>query len=81
MKAEPAQRSVVLDTKVWLSAALSPQGIPAQVVRAVLLQGLAVFSDATYAELEQRIWKPKFDRYISIEARHAILRDARAAAL
>ena len=80
MKAEPAQRSVVLDTKVWLSAALSPQGIPAQVVRAVLLQGLAVFSDATYAELEQRIWKPKFDRYIGIEARHAILRDARAAA-
>ena len=51
MKAEPAQRRVVLDTKVWLSAALSPQGAPAQVVRAVLLQGLTVFSDATYAEL------------------------------
>lgn len=47
----------------------------------MLLQGVTVFSDATYAELEQRIWKPKFDHYISIEARHAILRDARAAAL
>lgn len=75
------QRLVVLDTNVWLSAALSPNGAPAQVVRAVLLQELAVFSEPTFAELETRIWKPKFDRYISLEARKAILRDARAAAL
>lgn len=80
MRAE-RQRLVVLDTNVWLSAALSPNGAPAQVVRAVLLQGLAVFSEATFAELEARIWKPKFDRYISLEARWAVLRDARAAAL
>lgn len=80
MRAE-RQRLVVLDTNVWLSAALSPNGAPAQVVRAVLLQGLAVFSEATFAELEARIWKPKFDRYISLEARRAVLRDARAAAL
>lgn len=80
MRAE-RQRLVVLDTNVWLSAALSPNSTPAQVVRAVLLQGLAVFSEATFAELETRIWKPKFDRYISLEARKAILRDARAAAL
>jgi uncharacterized protein len=70
----------VLDTNVWLSAALSPNGAPAQVVRAVLLQGLAVFSEATFSELETRLWKPKFDRYISLEARRTILRDARAAA-
>lgn len=75
------QRLVVLDTNVWLSAALSPNGAPAQVVRAVLLQGLAVFSEATFAELETRVWKPKFDRYIGLEARKTILRDARAAAL
>lgn len=80
MRAE-RPRLVVLDTNVWLSAALSPNGAPAQVVRAVLLQGLAVFSEATFAELEARIWKPKFDRYISLEARRAVLRDARAAAL
>jgi putative PIN family toxin of toxin-antitoxin system len=75
------QRLVVLDTNVWLSASLSPNVTPAQVVRAVLLQGLPVFSEGTFAELETRIWKPKFDRYISLEARKAILRDARAAAL
>ena len=80
MKAERSRR-VVLDTNVWLSAALSPTGAPAQVVRDVLLQGLAVFSEATFAELETRIWKPKFDRYISLETRNSILRDARAAAL
>jgi uncharacterized protein len=80
MKAERSRR-VVLDTNVWLSAALSPTGAPAQVVRNVLLHGLAVFSEATFAELETRIWKPKFDRYISLEARNRILRDARAAAL
>lgn len=80
MRAE-RQRLVVLDTNVWLSAALSLNGAPAQVVRAVLLQGLAVFSEATFAELETRIWKPKFDRYISLEARKSILRDASAAAL
>jgi putative PIN family toxin of toxin-antitoxin system len=80
MRAE-RQRLVVLDTNVWLSAALSHNGAPARVVRAVLLQELAVFSDATFAELETRIWKPKFDRYISLEARKSILRDARSAAL
>lgn len=80
MRAE-RQRLVVLDTNVWLSAALSPNGAPAQVVRAVLLQGLPVFSEGTFAELEARIWKPKFDRYVSLEARKAILRDARSAAL
>lgn len=81
MRAEPTHRSVVLDTNVWLSAALSPSGSPARAVRAVLLQGWAVFSDATFAELEQRIWKPKFDRYIGLETRRAILRDARASSL
>ena len=45
------QRLVVLDTNVWLSAALSPSGTPAQVVRAVLLQGLLVFSEARVARL------------------------------
>jgi uncharacterized protein len=80
MRAE-RERLVVLDTNVWLSAALSPNGAPAQVMRAVLLHEVAVFSEATFAELETRIWKPKFDRYISLEARKAILRDARAAAL
>lgn len=77
---EAMERRVVIDTNVWLSAALSPTGAPSQVVRRVLASGVPVFSDATFAELETRIWKSKFDRYLSMEARQGILHDARALA-
>jgi uncharacterized protein len=70
----------VVDSNVWLSAALSPDGTPAQVLRHLLLDGAVVFSDATFNELETRIWRPKFDRYISLETRRAILRDIKGAA-
>lgn len=40
-----------------------------------------MFSDPTFAELDTRIWKPKFDLYISLEAPKSMLRDARAEAL
>ena len=83
MKAEPVRvvaNRVVIDTNVWISAALSKTGVPAQVVRRVLSNGIPVFSAATFAELEMRLWKPKFDRYLSLENRRAILRDANAAA-
>jgi putative PIN family toxin of toxin-antitoxin system len=39
-----------------------------------------IFSNATFNELETRIWRPKFDRYISLETRRAILRDIKGAA-
>lgn len=85
MKAESAHarlklraNRVVIDTNVWLSAALTPAGAPSQVVRRVLVSGVPAFSDATFAELEERIWKPKFDRYMSMETRQGILHDARA---
>lgn len=73
-------KRVVLDTNIWLSAAISKSGAPAQVVRRVLQMGVPVFSKATFAELETRIWKPKFDRYLSMETRRAILHDANAVA-
>lgn len=76
----PLAKRVVIDTNVWLSAALSPVGAPSQVVRRVLASGVPVFSDATFAELEARVWKPKFDRYLTMEARKGILHDARALA-
>ena len=78
MKAEPLSRRVVIDTNVWLSAALSANGAPARVVRRVLAHGIPVFSEATFAELNTRIWKPKFDRYLTMQARQGILHDARA---
>ena len=74
------KKRVVLDTNIWLSAAISKSGPPAQVLRRVLQLGIPVFSKATFAELEARLWKPKFDRYLSMETRRAILHDANAVA-
>jgi len=85
MKAEqalhPAYRRVVIDTNVLLSAALLPNSVPARLLDHILSQGALVFSEETFAELETRIWKPKFDRYLSIERRQQLLHDFNASAL
>ena len=72
---------VVVDTNVLLSAALSPNGVPAAFVDKVLAVGKLVFSNATFAELEARIWLPKFDRYLPMERRRSVLDDANAGAI
>jgi putative PIN family toxin of toxin-antitoxin system len=71
---------VVVDTNVLLSAALSPSGAPAKLLDQLLLLGRLVFSAQTFAELDGRIWKPEFDRYLSIEQRRRILHEMNAAA-
>lgn len=76
MKAE----KVVIDSNVWISAALSQRGAPARLVRQVLGNGLPVFSNGTFAELESRLWRPKFDRYLSLEQRQRLLHDMAAIA-
>lgn len=72
---------VVIDTNVWISAALSPGSAPAEVVRRVLAHGLPVLSQSTFDELRTRLWKPKFDRWITLEQRRALLHDLNACAL
>ena len=82
MKADPRrhQRRVVVDTNVWISAALSREGAPAQWARRALAECTPVFSEATFAELETRLWRPKFDRYLGMELRQRLLHDLNAAA-
>lgn len=84
MKADPAvgvpYALVVVDTNVILSAALAPQGAPAQLVDCLLQVGRLVFSAVTFAELEARVWLPKFDRYLPIERRRRLLREINASA-
>ncbi len=80
MKAESLPR-VVLDTNVWISAALAPRGAPSGVVRRALAQASVVMTAPLAAELESRLWKPKFDRYLNLETRRALLHDIRAIAL
>lgn len=76
-----AYSTVVVDTNVLLSAALSPKGAPAQLVDQLLFtQVQIVFSEQTFAELKTRLWKPKFDRYITMQRRQSLLHDFNAIA-
>jgi putative PIN family toxin of toxin-antitoxin system len=85
MKVDPAVQAryglVVVDTNVLLSAAMSPGGVPAMLMDRLLDVGWLMFSAATFAELEGRIWLPKFDRYLTIERRRRIVLQAHAAAV
>lgn len=71
---------VVLDTNVLISAALQPKGPPRAVIDAVRAAGGAlVFSDESYEELRSRLARPKFDRYVSTEARERFIVQLQAA--
>jgi putative PIN family toxin of toxin-antitoxin system len=81
MTADPPRLRVVIDTNVWISAALLVDSVPARLVRHVLTNGLPVFTDATFDELRTRLWKPKFDRWVSQDLRSRLLHDLNACAL
>ena len=71
---------VVIDTNVWISGLLSRTGPPALLTRKVVQDGRAVFSAQTFAELKERLWRPKFDRYVTIEQRGRFLSDIESSA-
>ena len=77
----PTRVRVVLDTNVLISALLSKNGVPAQLVRHVFAHATPVWSEGTFVDLESRVWKPKFDRYLGLDDRHSYLRDARTIGL
>ena len=72
------ETSVVIDTNVWISGLISLAGAPAQLTREVIRNSQPVFSTATFDELKDRLWRPKFDRYVSMEQRNALLSDLAA---
>lgn len=71
---------LVIDTNILISAALSAQGAPAKLVQIALAHHRLVFSQATFNELRTRLYRPKFDRYISLENRERLLHDFNACA-
>ncbi len=73
-------REWVIDTNVLISAALSSQGVPATLVRFALSQRVLVFSLPTFEELRERLYRPKFDPYLTLERRQRILHDVNASA-
>lgn len=70
----------VIDTNVLISSALSPRSAPAQIVDCLLQHATLVFSRETFEELETRLWRPKFDRYLDIDRRRLLLHDFAAVA-
>lgn len=70
----------MIDTNVLISAALSARGASARLVQQVLERGVLVFSQPTFDELKTRLYRPKFDPFISLELREAVLHDLSAAA-
>jgi putative PIN family toxin of toxin-antitoxin system len=70
----------VLDTNVLISAALSSNGAPHALVQHILNNGCLVFSTTTFEELRSRIYRPKFDVYLSLEMREGLLHDFSASA-
>ena len=70
MKAE----RVVLDTNVLISAALQPNGSPRAAVDALrAVRGVLLFSDETFDELQTRLHRAKFDKYVSQNSRSIFL--------
>lgn len=63
-----------------ISAALSRQGSPYALVQQVLPLARPVFSEPTLEELRTRLYRPKFDRCISLDMRERVLRDLSACA-
>ncbi|WP_373489496.1 putative toxin-antitoxin system toxin component, PIN family [Blastomonas sp.] len=71
---------IVLDTNVLISAALQPKGPPRATIDAVRAAGgVLIFSDETYEELRSRLTRPKFDRYVSADARDRFIVQVQAA--
>lgn len=68
-------KRVVLDTNVLISYSLTPNGITGKVSDFFIEHGLLLFSQETFAEFETRLWRPKFDKYITLEQRKSILHD------
>lgn len=54
----------VIDTNVLISAALSDKGPPNQATHTVLRRGVLLASVHTLEELETRLRRPKFERYL-----------------
>ena len=68
-------RRIVIDTNIWISAWLSDNGAPAKLLESLPNEVVVVFTTDTFVELESRVWKPKFDRYLSMDRRKTLLRE------
>ena len=62
---------IVVDTGIWISAALRPASVPAQAVALALARYEVCVSEATWDELQRVITRDKFERYLPLADRLA----------
>ena len=72
---------VVIDTNVFISALLNPKGTPRKVIDLAINQYIILQSKTTYEELNTRLSKKKFDKYLSQEDRLSFLSSLRKKSL
>ncbi|MGK7956839.1 MAG: putative toxin-antitoxin system toxin component, PIN family [Crocosphaera sp.] len=72
---------VVIDTNVFISALLNPKGTPRNVIDLAINQYVILQSETTYEELNTRLSKKKFDKYLSQEDRFSFLSSLRKKSL
>jgi putative PIN family toxin of toxin-antitoxin system len=70
----------VLDANVLVSAVLSPNFTANLAYQKALDTGILLISIETFTECENVIFRPKFDRYLSLVRRQRFLAEFRAAA-
>lgn len=69
----PFVERLVVDTGIWVSAALRPASLPARAVGLALARYEVCVSDATWNELQHVLGRDKFDRYLPRADRQAFL--------
>jgi putative PIN family toxin of toxin-antitoxin system len=60
---------IVVDTNILVSGVLIAASVPNFAVKKAREAGILIFSGATFDELSRVIFRPKFDRYVSIDTR------------
>lgn len=68
-------RRFVLDTNIIISSILSPKSQTNTAFKKVQKLGVIIVSSATWQELESVLFRPKFDRYITLKEREQFLLD------
>src|SRR5438876_11541540 len=75
----------VIDTGVVVSAVLLPRSVPRQAFDAAAARGRLLVSEATVAELDEVLRRPKFDKYVPEDKRleflAALVREAEPVAV
>ena len=64
---------IVIDTNVLVSATILPTSVPRQAVDSALNDGIVLLSEATFGELKETLFRPRFDEYISVKERELFL--------